>query len=302
MKNKFTVLFLSLMIIPFSIQDRYSDFPVLKGPYLGQNPPCLKPEVFAAEVFKEETHSTPVFSPDGKEVYWEDSGKQEIVYSKCINNKWTPPKTVSFSSMFFDSDDPSFSYDGRILYFTSYRPKKWYQLFKFKYTEGIWYVERNGEKWSSPKPVGSVINSMKLHWEISITKNSTIYFADNQDIYFSVFSSGEYQMPQKLSDKINTKQFREITPYVDPDERLLIFASTNRPDNIGGINCVYTDLYISFKKPDGTWTKAINMGGNINTAGHNLYPRVSPDGKYLFFMGEDIKWVSMEVIDEFIVK
>ncbi len=140
---------------------------------------------------------------------------------------------------------------------------------------------------------------MKLHWEISVTKNNTIHFADNQDIYFSEFSGGEYQTPQKLDDNINTTQFSELTPYVDPDERFIIFASTNHPDNIGVENCVFTDLYISIKKPDGSWNKAVNMGDKINTPGHNLYPRISPDGKYLFYMGQDIKWVSTDILKEF---
>ena len=43
------------------------------------------------------------------------------------------------------------------------------------------------------------------------------------------------------------------------------------------------DLYISFKKNDGSWTKAKNMGEPINSSASEICPGVSPDGKYFFF-------------------
>ena len=43
------------------------------------------------------------------------------------------------------------------------------------------------------------------------------------------------------------------------------------------------DLYISFRRKDGTWTKSKNMGNPINTLYREVDPVVSPDGKYIFF-------------------
>lgn len=56
------------MFVCYAQQD---DFPVLRGPYLGQKPPGLIPEIFAEGVMTTEfhEHSSPAFSPDGKEVY-----------------------------------------------------------------------------------------------------------------------------------------------------------------------------------------------------------------------------------------
>ena len=45
-----------------------------------------------------------------------------------------------------------------------------------------------------------------------------------------------------------------------------------------------SDLYISFKKNDGTWTKTMNMGPTINTDMMESSPKISPDGKYFFFI------------------
>ena len=57
----------------------------------------------------------------------------------------------------------------------------------------------------------------------------------------------------------------------------MIFAS-ERPGGFGG-----SDLYISYRGAEGTWTKAKNLGEIINTPAEEYSPTISPDGKYLFF-------------------
>jgi hypothetical protein len=44
------------------------------------------------------------------------------------------------------------------------------------------------------------------------------------------------------------------------------------------------DIYISFREKDGSWGTAINMGDKINTPLYEQRARVTPDGKYLFFL------------------
>jgi hypothetical protein len=105
-----------------------------------------------------------------------------------------------------------------------------------------------------------------------------------------------------LSFGINTIGY-EDGPYISPDEDYLIFEST-RPEGIEGSH----DLYITFKDNAGAWKTPINMGPKINSAGMERFPRVSPDGKYLFFasnrdqsqgkVGFDIYWIDAKVIQE----
>jgi len=62
-------------------------------------------------------------------------------------------------------------------------------------------------------------------------------------------------------------------------------------------------LYISFKQKDGSWTEAISLGNPINESGRSLCSTLSPDGKYLFYLGNQdgisgIYWVSIEQIIE----
>jgi hypothetical protein len=121
-----------------------------------------------------------------------------------------------------------------------------------------------------------------LGWFISLTADEAIYFAiytppsNAMDIYKSELVNGQYSQFEKLPDQINSTS-KDATPYIAPDESYIIFMS-NRPGGYG-----YYDLYISYKKPDGTWTTAKNMGNKINSFSEEAMPLLSPEGKYLFF-------------------
>jgi Tol biopolymer transport system component len=114
-----------------------------------------------------------------------------------------------------------------------------------------------------------------------MTKSGDLYFASNRDggwdIYTSKYVNGRYAKPEKLSNAINS-EFGDWDAFLAPDESYIIFGSNGRSDGLGE-----SDLYISFRKEDGTWTKSKNMGSPINTAYREVDPGVSPDGKYIFF-------------------
>jgi hypothetical protein len=166
----------------------------------------------------------------------------------------------------------------------------------------IWYVDRTGNNPSRPVNAGKAINSNKNEYYISFTKNGTMYFSSNRgtteenrrnfDIYASRIENGEFQEPIKLSDSINTQSY-EADVFIAYDESYIIFCG-ERPEGFGK-----GDLYISFKKADGAWTEAKNMGKAINTSEHELCPFVSKDGKYLFYTGnKEIYWVNAQIINE----
>jgi hypothetical protein len=83
--------------------------------------------------------------------------------------------------------------------------------------------------------------------------------------------------------------------YID---RYLLFS---RVVDVGGRS--YADLFVSFPGPDGTWQEAVSLGDRVNTPVHELFPVVSPDGEYLFFIRNvdgDLKphWVRSTVFTE----
>ena len=93
-----------------------------------------------------------------------------------------------------------------------------------------------------------------------------------------------------LGAAINSEQY-EADVFISPDESYIIFCST-RENGFGR-----GDLYVSFKNFDGTWSKTINMGAEINSSNYEYCPFVTKDGKYLFYTSnQDIYWVSTDII------
>jgi hypothetical protein len=272
-----------------------ADLTELSGPYLGQKPPGEKAERFAPGLVDEDVHTAVVFSPDGTSAYWRPLGEDvnEVVFTRLEGGGWTQPQVVPFASRFFDSDDPSFSPDGQKLFFTSWRPLAWYRVFDQK--ERIWYVEKTERGWSRPRPVGPAVNEMELHWQMSVSASGTLCFASEGDIYCSRFDDGQYQAPERLGAAINTTGDEEH-PFIAPDDGYLIFSSNSRPGGRGDY-----DLYISTRNPGGSWSEPVNLGAGVNTRYQELYPVVSPEGKYLFFLSNragahSVYWVDFESV------
>lgn len=269
--------------------------------YLNQEPPGLVPLIFAPGLvsLQDQHEFGSTFSTDGEEFYYgvDIKGKAETRFMKLKNKVWTTPEKFLFSEK-YSYNDPFLSPDESKLFFISDMPlngvgeKKDYDL---------WYVKRNGNSWSKPINAGRAINSDKDEYYISFTKNGTLYFSSNAktnesskwnfDIYASK-EKGEFQEPVRLSDSINTQGY-EADVFVAYDESYLIFCA-ERPESYGK-----GDLYISFKKADGTWTTAKNMGNAINTKEYELCPFVSRDGKYFFYSSnKDIYWVDARIINQ----
>ena len=275
-------------------------FPVLKGDYLGQDKPGDTPLMFAPGIVSghgfDNEHSPAVFSPDGKEVYWTKKFRGPILYMKQERGVWTAPQSAPFCSEYGDGE-PIFSPDGNKLFFLSFRP-----IHPDGPTdkENMWVTERRPDGWSEPKPVSPLINACDLHWLFSIASNGTIYFASPReggfganDIYRSRYVNEEYQEPENLGEVINTSGI-DHTPFIAPDESYLIFVSRGRSASSRDFQ-----FYISYTNADGSWQKPIDLGKEIDSLGSGLCPAITPEGKYMFFIGRgDIYWIDASFIDK----
>jgi len=283
------------------VAENQEQFPVLKGEYFGQKKPGLKPENFAPFIypFVHQMHSSPVFSPDGKEVYfsvfYNRQFSETILFMKQENGVWTPPKIASFSGRYFEGG-PQFTPDGNKIFYGSNRTLR--DDGKNKEDRDIWYVERTGDSWG--KPQYFEYNTATWDQRMSFAVNGNMYFRSSNDIYLSKFINGKYSKPQRMDNSINTDKYTELGACIAWDESFLIFTSS-RPSGYGP-----NDLYISFRNGDGTWTKAVNMGEDINWLEDGMiitrFPKLSPDGKYLFFTkgyrGRDIiYWVDAKIVE-----
>ena len=103
----------------------------------------------------------------------------------------------------------------------------------------LWMTEKTGETWGEPKKLDSNINTSSSNswgeWHSYITNSGNIYFARDANIYFSKYTESGYEIAIKLAS-INSSS-NDWDPYVDPEERYLIFKS-NRPGGFGQIKSI----------------------------------------------------------------
>jgi len=273
------------------------DFSTLSGPYLGQKPPGLTPEIFAPSIISTEKNElNAVFSKKGDEFYYAihtPDDKYTIMYTKQVNNIWIQPEVVSFSGKFTDVD-MAFSPDGNQLYFCSKRPVPGDSTPEYN----IWVCERlQDNNWSESTKMGTPINTSESETYPTFTNDGTMYFSSSRpggkgskDIYYSKLVNGKFAKAINLGDSINT-QYGEGDTYAAPDESFLIITCWGRPEGKG--------LDISFKKEDGSWTRKVNMEKILKRNIVGGCPYVSPDGKYFFYTRNgDIYWVSAKIIEE----
>lgn len=279
------IYFISIFVffLLFSGCTQKNDFPVLKGPYLGQKPPGMKPEIFAPGIISTGYNERiACFTVDGKELYFMLWGAPVgvLLHMEEENGIWTKPEVVPFSGKY--NGEYLLSPDGRKIVFCTDRPLsgKGKPLNNF-YT---WIVEKEGDAWGEPKYIEAFEDEEKsFSGYPTIAKSGNIYFYSErkdgmgrEDIYLSRFKNGNYSKPENLGFGVNTEH-DEIDPFIAPDESYIIYLRRG-DEGFGGV-----DLFISFKKEDGSWTEGKNMGPDINSSATEYCPSVSPDGRYFFF-------------------
>ncbi len=265
--------------------------PSLANDYFGEKPPGLQPALFDPKIVSPDgLFEGGTFSPDMKSFYFSrKNGKYEkrtFFVIRYQNKAWGKETET-------DIKWPNFTQDGTMIY------------------GGKEYRVKTDAGWSEPKPQGEFLKN-QAHG-ISLSSKGTYYFGfykkgskEEGSLRYSRFLDGKYEKPVKMGAEINTG--KEIAhPYVAPDESYLMWDVV-REDGHG-----QADIYISFKDKEGAWLPAINMGPQINSEKQESAPRVTHDGKYLFFSRGEWKkrvdgssywegklyWVDVQVIEHF---
>jgi len=243
------------------------DFPILKGPYLGQKPPGETPELFAPGIVSTcVQHSSACFSLDGKEMVFSRMFPRPsvILYMQEEKGRWTSPQVVA------EGLTPFLTADGQRIFFSTW---------------SLWVMDKIHQGWSKPRKLSSVVNFQKRQDGPSVSADGTLYFCsmwgDQDGIYRAKWDNGYFIEREKLEYGISSDH-NDGYPYIAHDESFLLFGSF-RPGSIG-----MSDLYVSFQRADGTWTQPKNLGRKINSEAKDVHPFVSADGKYLFFMSSRI--------------
>ena len=264
--------------------------------YLGEEPPGTEPKIFAADFLPSGPYlHTVSFTPEGKECYLtvesRDYNGGTIMVSKLENERWTTPEPAPISGTYREID-PLITPDGSKMLFCTNRPVN--EGDPVTRNMDMWMMERVGKSWGEPTHLGAEVNTKGQDWFPTVSRSGTLYFSPwiggISNIHTSVMKNGKYQKSRKLSDQVNSSSL-DYDPFISPDESFLIFCS-NRPNGYGDV-----DLYVCFKRGDGSWSNAKNMGDKINTMGAEFAPTLSPDGNYLFFARDkQVYWVNTSIL------
>ena len=292
MKTLFTLISLFLLLGNTVVaQQTNAEFPKLTGPYLGQKPPGMIPELFAPGIVSTGAyeHGSPVFTKDLNEIYWtvniDRDGRfiTRLNYMmKCIDGVWSKPAIPEVFKEFAFCDYPFITPDGKRMFFSGSKRMK--PAVNEPEKNDIYTAEKRVDGWSKPECLNLQINLPDCEFfGPTVSQKGTLYcfasnkaHSDSSGLCYADCNNGIYS-PIKRMDRKFYQSGSDYTPYIAPDESYFIFSS-RRTGSFG-----MGDLYVCFKQSDGEWGEAINMGDKINTERNERFPNVTPDGKYLFF-------------------
>lgn len=152
--------------------------------------------------------------------------------------------------------------------------------------EDIFIATKNEiDQWGSGNPFDNQINT-------SFNEGMSTLVRDGRTLFFTACNRPEIKGPCDIwTGQVENGQVREVKAILDHpnseswesqaciscDGRVLYFAS-NRPGGLGG-----TDIWVSVKQKDGSWSNPTNLGAPINTDKDEESPFISNDGNRLFF-------------------
>jgi hypothetical protein len=247
--------------------------PFAKGPYLGQTPPGPVAQVFApgliCDTRPHQLEAWVSFSADSNTFCFNRSGYVYITENTAQG--WTAPKRIE--SIPYRTVSCCLSPDANNIYFNySYDPSKRYSRHR---------CMRMSQGWSLPQEI--VGSSIGTGSGFSLAANNNFYFVSwafgphkKGGIFCAPFVDNAWPRAINLSVLAQGKGVGE--PGIAPDESFMVVNTKDLPGGYG-----HQDLYLTLRRPDGTWTEARNLGPRINSAYLEYCARISPDKKYLFF-------------------
>jgi len=143
-RNKIMKILLVVLIVLICVFGIYAqvknEFLALNGPYLGQKPPGMLPEIFASEISSTEAFEFAItFSNDGNDIFFTrrptyEGGGNSIMHTYHNNENWIKPKLASFAKSGYVELEPFCALDESKVYFHSEREhpatKKWLMMKK----------------------------------------------------------------------------------------------------------------------------------------------------------------------------
>lgn len=188
----------------------------------------------------------------------------------------------------YNEINPMIAPDGRTLYFA--RVSHPNNTHGDKGSQDIWYSEFDDatKKWGPARRMGFPLNKDEYNCAYSITPDGQTMLVKGS------YSNGNYEtrgfsLSKKTVNGWSPPQKMDIPNYVSmskgqfdcgfmsADGKTLLMAFSEKK------NSKEDDIYISFRQKDGSWSKPMDLGPEVNTKFTETTPFLAPDGATLYF-------------------
>ncbi len=206
----------------------------------------------------------------------------------------------------YNEINPVIAPDGKVLYYARISHPS-----NTKGTEGsqdIWYSElQPNNQWGPAKRLTSPLNRDDYNCAYGITPDGSTMLIKG------AYNNGQYEtrgfsISRKMADgwsppqKIDVAGYESLSRgqfdcgYLSVDGKVLLMAFSEKK------NSQEDDLYASFRQKDGSWSKPMNLGPEVNTKFTETTPFLAADGATLYFssnrdggLGSNDVWVVRRV-------
>ncbi|TAE31580.1 MAG: OmpA family protein [Cytophagales bacterium] len=190
----------------------------------------------------------------------------------------------------FNEINPVISPDGKTLYYARISHPQ--NTHGDKGSQDIWYSEKDpGGQWGPGRRMAFPLNKEEYNCLYSITPDG------NTMLVKGAYTNGAYETrgfslskrgpngwaaPQKINlagyENMSRGQFD--CGFLSADGKTLLMAFSEKK------NSKTDDMYVSFRMKDGSWSKPMNLGDDVNTDFTETTPFLAPDGVTLYFSSD----------------
>ncbi len=152
-------------------------------------------------------------------------------------------------------------------------------------TSDIYRANERRGKFGEARNIGSAVNTEWYEEVVGVSADGEemLVFIDNFDGYDDVYVSqrkGRYYEEYKtFGTNINSEGI-ETSAGLSTDASKLFFSREDKTTNGG------TDIFMSYRMPNGNWGNPVSLGPIINTKYNETFPHLAADGKTLYFASE----------------
>ncbi|MDX2249976.1 MAG: OmpA family protein [Bacteroidia bacterium] len=187
--------------------------------------------------------------------------------------------------------------DGKVIYYTACNQPDGFG------DCDLYYAFRQADgSWSNGINLGPNVNTRNKETQPTLSHDGkTLYFSSGRpeglgmgDIWYSRLEDGKWTEAKNMGEPINTPG-HEDGPFIHADGVTLYFSSNFHP----GFG--QSDLYVSYKNEDETWTAPQNLGYPVNTAGNETNLFVNTRGNRALFTADRDGGMGKTDIYEFVM-